>query len=93
MVSSTARGLVSTAKEVMPRLHDIGVIVTHKSLHLCQLVRRETSGLGQSERRKPKLRDHSIAFDMDVRRFVEIVTREKQPIRTDPLEVQIFSVA
>jgi hypothetical protein len=69
------------------------MVLTHKSLHLCQLVRRETSGLGQPERRKPKLRNHSIAFDMDVRRFVEIVTRKKQPIRTDPLEVQIFSVA
>jgi hypothetical protein len=92
MVSSTARGLVSTAKEVMPRLHDIRVILTHNSLHLCQLVRRETSGLGQPERRKPKLRNHSIAFNMDVRRLVEIVTREKQPVRTDSLEVQILSV-
>jgi hypothetical protein len=93
MVSSTARGLVSTAKEVMPRLHDIRVILTHKSLHLRQLVRRKTSGLGQPKRRKPKLRNHSVAFDMDVRRFVEIVAREKKPIRTDPLEVQSFPIA
>src|SRR4051812_31520199 len=52
---STARGLVSTAKEVIPSLHDSGVVFANDALHLRELVGSEASGFRQLDRRQPEL--------------------------------------
>ena len=87
-VTSTcrARGLGSTAKELMPSLLESLFVVCYEPREFTQLVRCEASRRGQCDGLEPELGKAAITLHMHMRRLATLIAEEEEPIRADPLQ-------
>jgi hypothetical protein len=65
----------------MPRLQQLRLVVGDESLDPTEFNGRETKITRQRDWRQPELRRLIVPVDMDVRRFVLVMTYEINPVR------------
>jgi hypothetical protein len=92
-VTSTcrARGLGSTAKELMPSLQESLLVVCYEPHDFTQLMRGEAYRGRQCDGLKPELGQTAIALHMHMGRLAAFIAEEEEPIRADPLQCWHFA--
>jgi hypothetical protein len=86
-----AKGLGSTAKELMPSLQESLVVICYEPHELTQLMRCEADRGRQCDRLEPELGESAITLHMDVRRLTPFIAENEKPIRADPIPRWHFS--
>ena len=87
-VTSTcrARGLYSTAKELMPLLQKNLFVIRYQPHKLAQLIRGKTTRRRQGNWLEPELGEGAITLYMDVRWLTAFITIKEEPIRADAIQ-------
>ncbi len=74
---------VSTVEEVIPRIHQLFVMISHTLLNPPKLLCREASATFEADRIEPNLRLTIVAFHMYMRRFIAVAGVVEETIRSN----------
>ena len=87
-VTSTcrARGLYSTAKELMPLLQKNLVVIGYQPHKLAQFICGKTTRRRQGNWLEPELGEGAITLHMDMRWLAAFVTKKEETIRADAIQ-------
>src|SRR5712671_1145191 len=82
--TSSTRSSAADAEKLIPRLLEFCTVLCHKRLYRAEFVRAKPKIIRQLYRFQPELSRRLVAIDMDVRRFVWLVTVKIKTIRAGP---------